>query len=533
MDKNGNPDCLTDFFQLSMFASGTPSAYQKAVSKDRDWKANTCSCSPSEAIAGEMIKRPELNLVKGSMERDFPAALKAVLKREIETCSKEPFLPRILVNCNGRDQIADLVRHPFVVDGIAQKKFHVVTIHSPKDYADDNRPAVLKSMVDGRECDSQESYDVIENLDDGYFGDDLPVFVFQVGMIGEGINVKCFNATIVTTHSDRTAMQQIGRAVRNYSVDRGPDKIHAGHAAVYAFVENQYDLQKLVLNLLEYDLTSDCYDWGKEIDVSNSSSCKGDGSGDKYAELNGFVWDDVDVEIMTLVTSTVDAKAMKKAADMFAADLVERKEIISEFMEAMKKDPEYFKEFGIDPTSVARFDRRDLDRPRSETAKSSSPAEKKEAGPRRSEKKEKTSADLAASFVIQHLCDLKLFLDSHPDAVDIWEADRRAVMDEVFANDAVADFFDKRVGDDLAARLVGRKPVVKTAEPEAQAKPKTEPTHNNDVKENNECPETSAPKSTAAAPAPTPASTSASSTSTSAAPRPSGVWRWLTSLLRR
>ena len=39
-------------------------------------------------------------------------------------------------------------------------------------------------------------------------------------MIGEGINVKSFNSVITASNCDKTAMQQIGRAVRNFSIQK-------------------------------------------------------------------------------------------------------------------------------------------------------------------------------------------------------------------------------------------------------------------------------------------------------------------------
>lgn len=240
---------LSATFKLTMLASGTPAHFQKELSREN--RKNVCECTPAEAMSEGMICKPSLNLVRGSLDFDFPAAIAAVLKREKAICEKEPFGVSLLVNCTSIDQIKAILDHEWFRNRIG-KQFHVVSIHSQKSYTDgDNARRVLDCCVDDKTgISSQDAYGVVEALDSGYFDDKLPVIVFQVGMIGEGINVKCFNSVIVTTHSDRTAMQQIGRGIRNYVKD-GKDKIHDGHANVYAFFENVEDLQRLIVNVQE------------------------------------------------------------------------------------------------------------------------------------------------------------------------------------------------------------------------------------------------------------------------------------------
>lgn len=320
---------LSATFKLTMLASGTPAHFQKELSREN--RKNVCECTPAEAMSEGMICKPSLNLVRGSLDFDFPAAIAAVLKREKAICEKEPFGVSLLVNCTSIDQIKAILDHEWFRNRIG-KQFHVVSIHSQKLYTDgDNARRVLDCRGDDKTgISSQDAYGVVETLDSGYFDDKLPIIVFQVGMIGEGINVKCFNSVIVTTHSDRTAMQQIGRGIRNYVKD-GKDKIHDGHANVYAFVENVEDLRRLIVNVQEYDLTADCFEWGRQIDVSSGSGLEYDDECAFEGKLNEFEWNEMtELDIKEIILA-VEIKSTKnnniELTDVMLddnADLVEK-----------------------------------------------------------------------------------------------------------------------------------------------------------------------------------------------------------------
>ena len=313
---------LYEKLHLSMLASGTPAFYQKNLSKQ--WKSNVCKCSPKEAIDEGMICKPKLHRIWGDDKDDYPNAIKAVLEYEkrLKNERNEPFRVTILANCNGIDQIENIFKdeNNWINNGIG-KEFHVIAIHSDKLYTDAGLPKCARSRIDkNNDITSDEAYAKIEKLDTEGFGDDLPVIVFQVGMIGEGINVSSFNSVIVVTQSDKNAMQQIGRALRNYWKD-GKSKVNDGHANVYAFIDNTEDLKKLFINLYKNDLTNDCFDWGEQIDITNSSGMVHDEANDIPDDLNNFKWNDIDVTIEQIATDANDIY-VEECFEEFADDLV-------------------------------------------------------------------------------------------------------------------------------------------------------------------------------------------------------------------
>lgn len=434
---------LADSFKLTMLASGTPAYFQKELT--RVWKRNACECSPSEAMAQGMVCKPSLNMIKGSSDHDFPAAIAATLRREIEICSKEPFGVTLLVNCSSIDQIKAILDHKWF-DGKVGKDFHVITIHSSKNYtADDNSVQTLDSMIDSATgVDSQKAYEAIESLDGGYFKDSLPVIVFQVGMIGEGINVKSFNSVIVTTHADRQAMQQIGRAVRNHFSD-GKDKIRDGHANVYAFVENVEDLQRLVVNLQEYNLTEDCYTWGRQIDVSTGSALDHNDELDTAGKLNGFDWNDLDdLDIQEIIAAS-DIRSTKKNNVEFVNELIDdNPELVEEFLNQLKGSA-YAKEFMKQsvPFDAAKF-RNEIKKAKDKrladnVAGSGQPGEKKQ-------KENSENTDLSKSVIIGHLMKLKDHAKKNPVVFPkLWriEDNRCSFLTKIFGNPIVGKFFSK------------------------------------------------------------------------------------------
>lgn len=324
---------LAEMFKLTMLASGTPAHYQKELSKK--FRKNACECSPSEAMSQKMICKPSLSMIRGNADANFPYAIKAVLEREAEICSHEVFKPVILVNCNSIDQIKSILEHDWISSRMG-KAFNIITIHSSKPYALENKCVMLDSNVNGKPLTSEQAYDAIEQLDKGYFKDLLPVIVFQVGMIGEGINVSSFNSVIITTHSDRTAMQQIGRAVRNCFKD-GKSKVDDGHANVYAFFENIDDLRQLIINLQSYDLTDECFTWGKQIDICTGSGLEHNAENDAVTSLNDFKWSDIDAIDIEEILNAADLKFMKKKRIEFVDEFVEQNpDIVAELVDIMK-----------------------------------------------------------------------------------------------------------------------------------------------------------------------------------------------------
>jgi hypothetical protein len=337
---------LHHLFKNVIMMSGTPDWVQQDITfKNQE---NECKCSPKLAMENGWICKPVLNLVNCSDE-DWPAAVKAVFLREMEIYNESGklFRPTILVNCGSIDEVARLRNKPWFKDN-AGKLFHLISIHSHKLVTDDktNIKQDLKAEIDGKQVEAEEAYNAIMDIDKCL--DDLPVIVFQVAMIGEGINVKSFNAVITASNCDKTAMQQIGRAIRNFSVRKTHDvqvekeieelqkvkevetekvflflkrkkvvekmkpvkvkktsivqqtetftKVENGHANVYVINDNLKTLTKLVEGLGAYDLTHDCFSWGQKIDISTGSLPEERERAD-YSKMTADKWNDISIKL--------------------------------------------------------------------------------------------------------------------------------------------------------------------------------------------------------------------------------------------
>lgn len=441
---------LSDLFKLTMLASGTPAHFQKEYS--REWRKNVCACSFSEAVAEGMIRKPSLNLIKGSLDFDFPAAVAAALGREKSVCENGPFSVFMLVNCTSIDQIKSILDHDWFRNRIG-KDFHVVSIHSSKAYTDsDNEKKILDSRIDNRTgISSQEAYDVIEKLDSGYFDDGLPVIVFQVGMIGEGINVKCFNSVIVTTHSDRTAMQQIGRAVRNQEKD-GKTKVMDGHANVYAFFENVEDLQRLIVNIQEYDVTEDCFDWGRQIDVSTGSGLEYDDECAFEGMLNEFEWNEMDELEIQEIISAADIKSTRKNNVELTNGLLDTDIDTVEKIIHVLNASGYFKEFSGKVSNLGE----NCGRPKTESAKH----EKTEfvSMQDNAEKHEKKRIDdeTVKTMINDWLMRLNRYIKAHrSEFLGSWTntVDRVRILTKVLGNPVIAKLFSAILTDNAMKKL--------------------------------------------------------------------------------
>lgn len=168
----------------------------------------------------------------------------SVINREIEICRNVVFKPTILVNFPGIDDIAQFVKIPKIQNRIGVD-FHLVTIYSIKSYKDNNALSEVKCVIDNREVKSSEAYETIESIDNDFFQDRLPIIVCQVDMIGEGINVKSFNAVITSSNSDKKVMQQVGRGMRDYTRE-GKTKVNDGHCNLYMIYDNELQVTSLI-----------------------------------------------------------------------------------------------------------------------------------------------------------------------------------------------------------------------------------------------------------------------------------------------
>lgn len=291
---------LASLFKNVLLMSGTPDWVQQEATKAN--RENECKCSPKTAMENGWICKPILNLISCT-DSMWPQAVKAVYDRELRRWeeSGKIFRPTILVNCSSIDDIVNLRRRPWFAEN-AGKLFHLISIHSNKRVRDkeSNKFEDLEAEIDGQTVEAEEAYNVISKIDDQE--DDLPVIVFQVKMIGEGINVRSFNAVVTASNCEQTAMQQIGRAVRNFFITRTVEeerevpasgffsrllkktakekvqvektfsKVKDGQANVYVINDNLKTLRDLIVGLNSLELTDDCFTWGKRLDFCTGSS---------------------------------------------------------------------------------------------------------------------------------------------------------------------------------------------------------------------------------------------------------------------
>ena len=148
------------------------------------------------------------------------------------------------------------------------------------------------------------------------FEDDLPILIFQVDTISEGINLKSCSSTILTTDSEQKATQQIGRVVRKYDYDVNGKKIEKKVANVYMFKENNEDIFDLVKKLHKYGLTDKCFTWGKKVDIKTGS---GGEVSDDPVKLEKFDWmkiDETNNPTIQKIVYTFENEEKKKADEV-------------------------------------------------------------------------------------------------------------------------------------------------------------------------------------------------------------------------
>jgi len=258
-------DDFKNYFYTTVLMSGTPAEYQRDIHKN--WPS--VSYSIKDALNDNIICKPTLNVIRGYGDDDsyLLSAVESALVNENHTA---PFSTRLLVCARGINPIHS------VCDNL--KNCHVIVLHSDKTVDDENVIKSLTSKIDGVEKNVNETMDVIESLDTGnnYFNDTLPIVVFQVDMISEGINIKSFNSVLITSYSEIKQMQQIGRILREWKI-AGKSKKTDDNVNIYATCENDDDLADLLINLEQHELTHDVFKWGKLTDVYNGSAPDADG----------------------------------------------------------------------------------------------------------------------------------------------------------------------------------------------------------------------------------------------------------------
>lgn len=329
---------LGSYFNLMMLASGTPAAYQNNIGKSKAFKKYTCGCSVKEAIENGYIAQPTLNLACTDMNSFLPAIM-SIMRREQSICENEVFKPYILICMPGINDVNGIVNNSYIQANI-NKMFHVISIHSEKHIADkEGNVGSFKSTIDGKIVKPEVAYRKIESLNGKGFGDNLPVLVFQVDMIGEGININSFNSVITMSNSEIKCMQQIGRVLRNYRID-GESKIENGHASIYCLYDNLNNIARLMSNLKDFGLDADCFTWGAKIDMRFGSGVAEDPDG--VANDNVPSWEDIDpladVDIIE-VLNYIDVAGYRHAKQELVDSIITDKETAKKF-ESIVNDPE-------------------------------------------------------------------------------------------------------------------------------------------------------------------------------------------------
>lgn len=317
---------LSGYFNVSVLMSGTPGKEQRNIHKVSDH----VDYSIRSAILENIICKPTLNVINGyDSDTYLMSAVNSILFNE-KPLHKGPFKTRLLVCAKSIDSIRS------VADKLTD--CHVITLHSNKEgQDDDNNVFTIVPTIDGVEKSAEETMKIIEALDknQNYFNDDLPIVIFQVDMISEGINIKSFNSVLITSYSEVKQMQQIGRVLRDTEFN-GHHKKAEDEVSIYAAVENKEDLAQLLINLEEYDLTDDVFKWGKITNANNGSSPE---TGDNLAVITE--WQQIDEaldieEIMKLTDKIANGKINSKLSSLKISS-EKYEEFYKELCKAMKK----------------------------------------------------------------------------------------------------------------------------------------------------------------------------------------------------
>ena len=311
---------LADFFQTSIFMTGTPAEFQKVITEE----SFHCDCPIYEAVEKGYVTRPTLNLIK-CYEHQYNSAVLAVYKNELEIykTSKVKWPIHIIANCSSIDEVDSLYTNCW--NNFAKvENIHLISVHSKKSIENkktlvetdivprlDNETDLNKIIekyrkeIDkwiSKDEDNKEPtcmMDILELIDAGVILKGEPVVLFQVDMISEGINLCSFNAGIIKSKADVKSTQQIGRIIRDYTITDKNGEHHKkidGHANIYSIIENENDICNLLERLEQFELTADSFDWGRKVDVSNGGTA--DPDPDAVPTISDFVWDDIiNVEI--------------------------------------------------------------------------------------------------------------------------------------------------------------------------------------------------------------------------------------------
>lgn len=301
-----NPGGFAQYFETSVFMSGTPSNYMKDIATRYSF---SCHC----AVQEKKIFKPTLYLIvdpnlyaKGSFSNDedlenvsekrFASAIVKMIEKEKEN-NKDSYGVRSLicipprgVETSGRNTIVN------TVESLKKENYNIITLLSEgpaisKDGTEVNLDCCYKLANDTEITHSNEAFivtmleniDGIENVQMEDLEDDeveavsvlkkmyenkQPIVVFQIDKISEGVNICSFNSVLITSKRASKQLQQAARAFRKY-----PNKKSAN---VYCLANSVVGLKVLVSNLFDKGFQPGDVAWGFVAYVGGSGSVDGE-----------------------------------------------------------------------------------------------------------------------------------------------------------------------------------------------------------------------------------------------------------------
>jgi len=276
---------FNDLFDNTMVMSGTPKESQRMLK--RKYPDMVGDCSPARAMAGNLICKPVLNLIKIHNKSEVYNGIRSMIRRERELMSNtnEKFQIRSLICCSSIEEAQD-INSQILRDGL----YHSIVLHTEKEVElEDGSKGKLVAQVDGvrvplssNKDDEKDIFDYLDEIDNNScksLDDGKPILVIQVDMISEGVNsVKSFNSVLIMSSGDIKQMQQIGRVLRDFILVKDGveyNKIEHGHASVYCTYKEKEDLRDIFMGLTDNRLNT-CFTWGSHCEVRTGSAPKAD-----------------------------------------------------------------------------------------------------------------------------------------------------------------------------------------------------------------------------------------------------------------
>lgn len=428
---------LRDRMAFSLIMTGTPTAPIKEYAKTH--KDLTYGCNFRRAMADHLICTPILNLIKFKEQSDMHSGIISMIDREQSICQNEPFRTKSLICSRGIDEmhaVAEEIRK-------ARPNWHIVCIHSTKKVDNNNIVEEYTSEIDGQSIkNNKKVFEVLDDMDNNVYepfnGDNEPIIVFQVDMIGEGISIKSFNSVFITSVMDIKMLQNLGRVLRNVILeDKNMDKIDNGHASVYCAYTNQADLTKMMMNLNYAELTDDCFTFGSKIDVSNSSAPEADPNA--MGEKADFHWEaleQVDIDVIYKCGVRCHANILTS----MLSD--EKQDEITAFLTA---NADALKKLDLSKLSNKYLTKLEKKGTSSKPAKKTGASNKKASSKETKEKKDTRSSSIGVIADIQKAYFTKLDVSGYNDLRIYYDTERdfnRSILEDFGLTGDILNFFD-------------------------------------------------------------------------------------------